>query len=181
MLKVFKFGGASIKDAESIRNISKLLQQYSSERIVIVFSAIAKVTNMLEEVVDAYVMKNGNEVLALDKVKNLHNTIINDLFDKEELIFDEVNNLFVEIEWAIEDAPTSTYAYEYDQIVSVGELLSTTIISAYLNKCGFTNRWLDARDIIRTDNTHRNACVDWELTESLIQKKVSKNKSTKAA
>ena len=70
--------------------------------------------------------------------------------------------------------PTSTYAYEYDQIVSVGELLSTTIISAYLNECGFTNRWLDARDIIRTDNTHRNARVDWELTESMIQKEVSK-------
>ncbi len=172
MLKVFKFGGASIKDAESIRNISKLLQQYSSERIVIVFSAIAKVTNMLEEVVDAYVMKNGNEVLALDKVKNLHNTIINDLFDKEELIFDEVNNLFVEIEWMFEEFPHQDYAYIYDQIVSIGEFLSTKIMSFYLNKIGFNNTFIDVRDIIKTDNTYRNAKIDWEKTSTLINKNI---------
>ena len=99
---------------------------------------------------------------------------MNQLFERNHPIYDKVNNLFVEIEWVIEDAPTSTYAYEYDQIVSVGELLSTTIISAYLNECGFTNHWLDARGIIRTDNTFRNARVDWDLTESQIQKEVNK-------
>ena len=98
MLKVFKFGGASIKDVASIKKIGNLIQQFSNERLVIVFSAMGKVTNMLEEVVDSYTLQNGKEVVSLDKVKAFHNTIIKGLFDKEELIFDEINNLFVEIE-----------------------------------------------------------------------------------
>jgi aspartate kinase len=110
----------------------------------------------------------------LEAVKQFHFDLLDSLFEAGDSIYNEVNNLFVEIEWVIEDAPTATYAYEYDQIVSVGELLSTKIVSAYLNKCGFTNRWLDARDIIRTDNRHRNARVDWELTEELIQKEQTK-------
>ena len=173
MLKVFKFGGASIKDTESIRNISNLIHKYSSERTVIVFSAIGKVTNMLEKVVDAYVMQNGNEVLALEKVKNLHSAIINDLFDKEEFIFDEINNLFVEIEWMLEEVPYQDYAYIYDQIVSVGEFLSTKIMSSYLNKIGFKNTCIDARDIIKTDNTYRNAKIDWDTTTDLVNKNLS--------
>jgi len=92
------------------------------------------------------------------------------LFPQNYPIFDEVNNLFVEIEWAIEDAPTSTYDFEYDQIVSVGELLSTKIVSAFLSLQGYTHTWVDARDIIRTDNTYRNARVDWALTSDLIAK-----------
>ena len=98
---------------------------------------------------------------------------MNQLFERNHPIYDEVNNLFVEIEWVIEDAPTVLMLTNMTKLFR-WELLSTTIISAYLNECGFTNRWLDARDIIRTDNTHRNARVDWELTESMIQKEVSK-------
>jgi aspartate kinase len=96
------------------------------------------------------------------------------LFDNSHPIFDEVNNLFVEIEWAIEDKPTSTYAYEYDQIVSVGELLSAKIVSAFLVQEGFANKWVDARDIIRTDNTYRNARIDWDLTHQQISKQLTK-------
>ena len=173
MLKVFKFGGASIKDVDSIKNIGNLIQQFSNERLVIVFSAMGKVTNMLEEVVDAYTLQNGNEVLILDKVKAFHNTIITDLFDKEELIFKEINNLFVEIEWIFEEIPHQDYAYIYDQIVSIGEFLSTKIMSFYLNKIGFKNTWFDARDIVKTDNTHRNAKVDWGITTSLIKKNLN--------
>jgi len=170
MLKVFKFGGASIKDVESIKNIGNLIQKFSDEKLVIVFSAMGKVTNMLEEVVDSYTLQNGKEVLSLDKVKAFHNTIIKGLFDKEELIFDEINNLFVEIEWIFEEIPHQGYAYNYDQIVSIGEFLSTKIMSSYLNKIGFKNTWVDARDVIKTDNTYRNAKIDWDKTTSLINK-----------
>lgn len=170
-MRVYKFGGASVKDAAGVRNVASILQAESDVNLVIVISAMGKTTNSLETIVNAYY---AGDTPSLDSIKQYHFDIMNQLFDCNHTIYDEVNNLFVEIEWVIEDAPTSTYAYEYDQIVSVGELLSTTIISAYLNECGFTNRWLDARDIIRTDNTHRNARVDWELTESLIQKEVSK-------
>ena len=170
MLKVFKFGGASIKDVESIKNIGNLIQQFSNERLVIVFSAMGKVTNMLEEVVDSYILQNGKQVISLDKVKAFHNTIIKGLFDKEELIFDEINNLFVEIEWMFEEIPHQGYAYNYDQIVSIGEFLSTKIMSLYLNNRGFKNTWIDARDIVKTDNTFRNAKIDWDTTTSLINK-----------
>ncbi len=168
---VYKFGGASVKDAAGVRNVVSILQAESDVNLMIVISAMGKTTNALEAIVNAYY---SGDAPSLDSVKQYHFDIMTQLFERNHPIYDKVNNLFVEIEWVIEDAPTSTYAYEYDQIVSVGELLSTTIISAYLNECGFTNRWLDARDIIRTDNTHRNARVDWELTQSLIQKEVSK-------
>ncbi|MGB1988834.1 MAG: aspartate kinase, partial [Flavobacteriales bacterium] len=171
-MKVYKFGGASVKDAEGIRNISQLLLNEGAESLAIVVSAMGKTTNMLEKVVNDYYDRNTPN---LDEVKHYHYAILEELFDKSHSIFDEVNNLFVEIEWAIEDAPTSTYAYEYDQIVSVGELLSTKIVSAFLEQEGFANQWIDARDIIRTDNTYRNARIDWQLTQQQIAKHISNN------
>ena len=170
-MRVYKFGGASVKDAAGVRNVVSILQSESDVNLMIVISAMGKTTNALETIVNEYYSGNS---FSLDSIKQYHFDIMNQLFERNHPIYDEVNNLFVEIEWAIENAPTGTYAYEYDQIVSVGELLSTTIISAYLKDCGYTNRWLDARDIIRTDNTYRNARVDWELTESQIQNEVSK-------
>ena len=171
-MKVYKFGGASVKDAEGIRNISQLLLNEGAESLAIVVSAMGKTTNMLEKVVNDYYDRNTPN---LDEVKHYHCAILEELFDMSHSIFDEVNNLFVEIEWAVEDAPTSTYAYEYDQIVSVGELLSTKIVSAFLEQEGFANKWIDARDIIRTDNTYRNARIDWQLTQQQIVKHISNN------
>ena len=171
-MKVYKFGGASVKGAEGIRNISQLLLNEGKEPLAIVVSAMGKTTNMLEKVVNDYYDRNTPN---LDEVKHYHYAILEELFNKSHSIFDEVNNLFVEIEWAIEDSPTSTYAYEYDQIVSVGELLSTKIVSAFLDQEGFANKWIDARDIIRTDNTYRNARIDWQLTQQQIAKHISNN------
>ena len=170
-MRVYKFGGTSVQDAEGVRNVANILQQESNTNLMIVVSAMGKTTNALEQVVNDYYSGGAP---SLEGVKKFHLDILDALFEADDAIYNEVNNLFVEIEWVIEDTPTATYAYEYDQIVSVGELLSTKIVSAYLNKCGFTNRWLDARDIIRTDNRHRNARVDWELTEELIQKEQTK-------
>ena len=172
-MKIYKFGGASIKDAEGVRKISQLLVNENVEPLIIVVSAMGKTTNMLEKVVNDYYSNNSPN---LDEVKLYHYSILKELFDKSHSIFDDVNNLFVEIEWAIEDIPTSNYAYEYDQIVSVGELLSTKIVSAFLDQEGFSNKWIDARDIIRTDNTYRNARVDWQLTKYNIAKYISNSK-----
>ncbi len=172
MIKVFKFGGASIMDVQNIKNVANILQEYANQELVIVFSAMGKVTNMLEDVVNFYIQKSVNTNVALQKVKDFHTTILNGIFKESHPIFDIVNNLFVEIDWVLEDEPNQDYAYDYDQIVSVGEFLSTQIMSAYLKQIGFENTWLDVRDLIRTDNTHRNAKVDWETTYDSIKRNV---------
>ena len=114
-MKVYKFGGASVKDAAAVKNVARILEQDQKEKKVVVISAMGKTTNMLERVVNDYI--NGQSP-SLEEVKRYHFDIIKELFAENHSIFDEVNNLFVEIEWAIEDSPTSTYDYEYDQIVS---------------------------------------------------------------
>jgi len=172
MYKVFKFGGASIKDVESIKNVGEILQSYKNDDLVVVFSAIGKVTNMLEVVVEQYVKQTAKANDALQKVKDFHTDIVDELFDENHAIYNEVNNLFVEIEWALEDEPNQDYGYDYDQIVSIGEFLSTKIMSAYLATINFENNWFDVRDLIRTDNTYRNAKVDWETTTTFIKNKL---------
>ena len=172
MYKVFKFGGASIKDVESIKNVGDILLSFEAEKLVVVFSAMGKVTNMLEKVVDSYFTESNDSIEKLQKVKDFHDNILSQLFDERHTIYDEVNNLFVEIEWILEDEPNQEYDYDYDQIVSIGEFLSTKIMSSYLNQIGFANKWLDARDLIRTDNAYRNAKVDWKNTASFVNNKI---------
>ena len=173
MIKIFKFGGTSIKDAVSIKRVAEILRIYSEDKLVIVFSAIGKVTNMLEEVTEAYVKKNGKAENKLKVVKDFHAHLIDKLFESDNSIYNEVNNLFVEIEWVLEDEPNPDFAFNYDQIVSIGEMLSTKIMSAYLSEKGFENSWLDARDIIRTDNKYRNAKIDWKQTITFCKDKIT--------
>lgn len=170
-MQVFKFGGSSVKDANGIRNICHIINNHSDVPLVLVISAMAKTTNELEQIVNKYV--EGEEP-SLSSLKTFHQDVINDLFDECHPIYDEVNNLFVEIEWILEEVPSQSYAYIYDQIVSVGELLSTKIVSAYLNYIGLKNEWVDARDIIRTDNTYRNARVCWDITKQQINNRFQK-------
>lgn len=169
-MKVYKFGGASIKDAQAIKNICQILKAEQENNIVIVLSAMGKTTNGLEAVVNQHF---GKEPTSLEQVKSYHLQIAHDLFSPAHPIFDDINNLFVEIEWVLEDSPSTNYDYEYDQIVSVGELLSTKIVSAYLSQEELKNQWLDARDLIQTNNTYRNARINWESTVNNIQQKVS--------
>ncbi len=173
MIKVFKFGGTSIKDAISIKKITSILKDYSSDDLVIVFSAIGKVTNMLEDLVEEYMSKNISTELKLQSLKDFHTNLMQELFDHDHSVFDEINNFFVEIEWIVEEKPNPDYDFNYDQIVSIGELISTKIMSTYLNDNGFINNWLDIRDIIRTDNKYRNARIDWQKTESFCQQKIT--------
>ena len=173
MTKVFKFGGTSIKDVHNIKRTTEILVKYASEDLVVVFSAMGKITNILEEVVEEYIQKNGQAEDKLQLVKDFHTHLLGELFESNHAIYNEVNNLFVEIEWVLEDEPNPDYAFNYDQIVSVGELLSTKIMSAYLNENGFENSWVDARDIIRTDNKYRNAKIDWEQTISSCKENIN--------
>jgi aspartate kinase len=173
MIKVFKFGGTSIKNANNIKRIAEILIKYASEDLVVVFSAMGKITNMLEEVVENYIQKDGQAEDKLQLVKDFHIHLLGELFESNHAIYNEVNNLFVEIEWVLEDEPNLNYAFNYDQIVSVGELLSTKIMSAYLNENSFKNSWVDARDIIRTDNKYRNAKINWEQTISSCNENIT--------
>lgn len=172
-MEVFKFGGASVKNANAVKNVGEVIRLYKDD-LVVVISAMEKTTNNLEKVVESYLKKDGKVRESLLVVKDFHASILGNLFDnKTHPIFNEIHNTFVEIEWEIEEDANREYDYIYDQIVSIGELLSTKIVSAYLNEIGLINSWQDARNLIQTDNTHRNAKVDWELTELLIPKVIS--------
>ena len=177
-MKVFKYGGASVKDAEGVKNLAEILTKYKEDNPLVVISAMGKTTNALEDVARAFYLNQDDALEKLNYVKQFHDHILTELFDKRHSIYDAVSNLFLEIEWAIEDAPRPNYSYEYDQIVSVGELLSTTIVSAYLKEIGIDNDLLDARDVVKTDNNHQEARIDWDLTTKLILEKVNKDQLT---
>ena len=172
MKEILKFGGASIKDAKSITAVSKIIKDYPNHNIVIVFSAIATVTNLLEGLVEAYHRKDDDVVIKFNEIKSLHISISKNLFEQEHFIFDIINNLFVEIEWALEEEPNQMYSYDYDQIVSVGELLSSHIMSEYLKIDGFKNELIDIRDVFKSDNNYQNANIDWDLTKEICKQKI---------
>lgn len=172
-MKVFKFGGASIKDAESVRNVANVLNHYPGEEILIVMSAMAKTTNALEGVVHSFIEQDGNHKQLIDDIRKAHFTIIQDLFPADEHgVHNDVEILFMQLELICEGKSTNDFNQTYDQIVSFGELISTKIISSYLNSSGYQNKWLDARRLIRTDQNHRFARVDWSFTERLVRETI---------
>jgi aspartate kinase len=169
---VFKFGGASVKDANGMVNLANVVKRYEGEQLLIVISAMGKTTNALERLTKAYF--NGDDDLhnIFDEIKKYHYDIIEALFDASAPIFDEVANTFVEIDWIIEEDPQDEYDYIYDQIVSIGEMVSTRIVNAYLNKAGLKSQWLDIRGYIHTDNTYREGQVQWDKTRQSIEKDI---------
>ena len=174
-MQVFKFGGASVKDAEGVKNVAAVLKQFPDQKIAVVVSAMGKTTNLLERLTKAYFYKTGDAEAILEEVKKYHFDICNDLFAvPTHAIFTDLENTFVELYWAIEDEPTQGFDFEYDQIVSMGEIISTKIISAYLNQIGLNNKWVDVRGLIQTDNTYREGKVDFELTEALVKRNLEK-------
>jgi aspartate kinase len=167
-MKVFKFGGASVKDAAGIRNVASIIQNHGGQNLVIVVSATGKTTNALEDVVRAY-FNDADAKAAFELVKRKHHNICTDLFGSEtHEIFDKLQNIYAEVDWQLEESRKESYNYVYDQIVSQGELISSTILSAYLNEAGVQNTWLDVRDVMKTDDTYREAVVDWSKTQSLM-------------
>jgi aspartate kinase len=169
---VFKFGGASVKDAAGIVNLAHVVEQYAQNQLLIVVSAMGKTTNALEKLTKAYINQDDDLQGIYEEIKQYHYHIIAQLFEPSHPVFDEVANTFVEIDWMLEDEPHDDYDFIYDQIVSVGELVSTRIVNAYLNKTGIHSRWLDIRGYIHTDNTYREGLVQWAKTKASIVKDI---------
>ena len=169
-MKVFKFGGASVSTVERIKNVKDILQSYAGQKILVVISAMGKTTNALEEVVKAFYQKDKVNALQLfENIKRSHLEIANSLSDQPT---DQLNDLFTEVEWLLHDNPNRGFDYYYDQVVCIGELLSTSIISNYLEASGIDNKWIDVRDIIRTDDNFRDAKIDWTFTHTRVQNAV---------
>ena len=170
-MQVFKFGGASVKSAENIKNVVSIVERYKDSSLLIVVSAIGKTTDKLVKVTESYLKRDGACFEHLESLKKEHFDILHELFpDHNHPVYDDIANTFVEIEWILEEEPHDDYDYLYDQIVSVGELLSTKIVAAYSSYQGLATQWVDARDFIMTDNTYREGKVDWEKTEEKIRK-----------
>ncbi|MCF8319869.1 MAG: aspartate kinase [Flavobacterium sp.] len=174
-MRIFKFGGASVKDAEGIRNVHNVLQTVGFEDVLLVISAMGKTTNALEVVIKNYFEKSPELQSSIQEVKKYHNQILLDLFeDDKNPVFKDVNSLFSELDHFISQNKSPNYNFVYDQIVSFGELISTTIISHYMGFMGIKTQWIDVRNLIKTDNNYRDANVDWDTTQKLISKNVKK-------
>ncbi len=169
---VFKFGGASVKDANGIVNLANVVKQFEGNQILVVVSAMGKTTNALEKLTKAYFNREDDLDVIYNDVKKYHYAIMEQLFDATDSVFDEVANTFVEIDWQIEDEPHDDYDFIYDQLVSIGELVSTRIVNAYLNKAGVKSQWLDVRGYIHTDNTYREGKVQWDKSRESINKDI---------
>ncbi|WP_437919574.1 aspartate kinase [Sphingobacterium sp. LRF_L2] len=170
-MQVFKFGGASVKDAESVKNVASIIAKYRKDELLVVVSAMGKTTDRLMEVTNNYIEQTGQAFILLDAVKSWHQAILNQLFPEvKHPIYDEIANCFVEVEWILEEEPQDTYDYLFDQIVSLGEIVSSKILTAYAKQEELPVKWVDARDFIFTDNTYREAAVDWEKTEEKIRR-----------
>jgi aspartate kinase len=173
-MKVFKFGGASASTIDRIKHLPGIIKLFSGEKILIVISAMGKTTNALEKVAEAFYDNKKEEALQLfHAVKQNHLTTSKYLLVKNYNATEKhLADLFTEVEWLLHDKPVREYDYYYDQIVCVGELLSTTILSSYLNEEGIHNKWIDVRDVFRTDDNFRDANIDWGYTENKVKENV---------
>jgi len=174
-MKIFKFGGASVNSVERIKNLKNIVQDFGNEPLVIIVSAMGKTTNGLEKVVNAFYKGNKAEALELfNIVKNQHLTTAKYLlvFKYNECV-SQLNDFFTEVEWLLHDKPVRSYDYYYDQIVCIGELFSTCIISHFLNEEKLSNQWLDVRDLLRTDNNFRDAGVQFDFSADRIKQSIN--------
>ena len=173
-VKVFKFGGASVSSIERIKNVAAILRSFTGQKILIVISAMGKTTNALEKVAEAFYNNQQEQALQLfEQVKNQHLTTAKYLLVQNYLACEaQLRDFFTEVEWLLHDKPVREFDYYYDQVVCAGELLSTAIVSAFLNEEGIRNQWLDVRDILRTDDNFRDANIDIPFTTRKIVENV---------
>jgi len=166
-MRVFKFGGASVQDVDHVKHLGKILEQYKDEKTLIIISAMGKTTNALETVAESFFAGRKEDALRLfGDIRKQHLTLAKYLLVLEfNPCIAQLADFFTEVEWLLHDKPVREFSYYYDQIVSVGELMSTCIISFYLKEFKIGNRWLDVRDVLRTDNHFQEAVVDFEFTE----------------
>lgn len=169
-MQVYKFGGASVNSAERVSSVAAILEQCGEKELLIVISAMGKTTNALEKVAEAFFAGKQDIALRLfEEIKQQHVTVSKYLLVTHYLACEaRLRDFFTEVEWLLHDKPVREYDYYYDQIVSIGELLSTCIVSAYLNERGITNEWIDVRDVFRTDDNFRDANIDWQYTQQKV-------------
>ncbi|WP_347924235.1 aspartate kinase [Pontimicrobium sp. SW4] len=173
-MRIFKFGGASVKDAEGVKNLVKVLQTVGYNDTLVIVSAMGKTTNALEVVIDNYLNNVKELQSSIQEIKKYHNAILLNLFENENHpVFKTVANLFEELNIFFNRNKSPDYNFVYDQVVGYGELASTAIISSFLEEIGIKNNLLDARDFIKTDNYYRSATVDWDATQKNISKKIN--------
>ncbi|WPQ60104.1 aspartate kinase [Chitinophaga sancti] len=173
-MKVFKFGGASLESIERIQQVAAIVQSFPDQQILIVISAMGKTTNELEKVAENFYLRK-REIAAqlLFNIEKSHTEVAEKLLgNRTHPVFDQLQTFFTEAEWTLGEKPGRPYDYYYDQLVSLGELLSTAIVSAYFNLAGVPNIWMDVRDVFRTDDTFREANIDWEVTARQVEQKV---------
>ena len=175
-MKVFKFGGASIKDAPSIKNILEIISKYEKDNLVIVVSAMGKTTNALEKVVDSYFNDKAQLQSSISDVFNFHINILNNLFEKNHFIFSELNTSFEKLGSFIKSNKSPSYSFVYDQVVSLGELISSKIIYEYLQKNNIDSSLIDARNCIKTNSKYRGGKVQWDMTNKKIKELISDSK-----
>ncbi|TXH23492.1 MAG: aspartate kinase [Chitinophagaceae bacterium] len=182
-MKVFKFGGASISTIEGYRNVASIIKNFSENNLLVVISAMGKTTNALEQVINAYTLNETQKALDLFKqIKDAHNFLAQQLLKDSHSCIARLTDFYTEVEWLVHDYPVKEYDYYYDQIVCIGEMLSTTIMSYYLNEINIKTQWIDVRDIIRTDDNFRDANIDWSITaehtKKIIESSIQENTVT---
>jgi aspartate kinase len=170
-MKVFKFGGASVKDANAVRNVSDILNLFSGEKITVIVSAMGKTTNKLEEIVKAY-SKNEPKIFKalVDDIYEFHMNIMGELFlERHYTLYNDIEDVFEKLRARFNQPFPDNYSFEYDQIVSLGEVISSKIVASFLFEKGHSATWADARKLVRTNNLYQEGNVDWTKTEELIE------------
>ena len=176
-MKIFKFGGASVKDANGIANVFDVLQKAGYQNVLLVVSAMGKTTNALEIIIKNYFEKSNQLNASVQEVKKYHNQILLDLFQDDKMpVFTVVNNHFTDLDYFLSHNKSPNYDFVYDQIVSYGEIISSTILHYYMMYRDIESQWLDVRSYIKTDNNYRDAEVNWDITQKNIGK-IAKKKS----
>ncbi|WP_158975365.1 aspartate kinase [Cellulophaga sp. L1A9] len=176
-MRIFKFGGASVKDANGVKNLVSVLEQVGYEHTLVVVSAMGKTTNAMETVVTSYFRDKTEVASAIQEVLKYHNDILMDLFENDKHpIFKQIKDLFDEVQGFLAWNKSPKHSFVYDQVIGYGELVSTTILSAYLNEVGINNTWLDVRDYIKTNDNYRDAAINWDKTQENITKGIDKSK-----
>ena len=176
-MKVFKFGGASVKDAAGVKNLSSIVHQQQGQLIVVV-SAMGKTTNLLETLCNAYFHRDSKVPAIMKELKDFHLNIVTSLFPLNAPVYKHLEELFINLENILASESSLCYDYEYDRIICFGELISTTIISDYMEMEGIENQFIDIRKFLKTDQNYRNANIDLELSEQLCKEAFDFNTSS---
>ena len=174
LVTIYKFGGASVQDANGVKNVCDIIKNRGEGEVMVVVSAMGKNTNALESVVDAYFKDRQKAVTLFTKIIQDHSAIASELGLPLDQYNEEIDEIVASVEWLLEVEPEDPYNYVYDQIVSLGELISSKILVLYLNSIDIEAKWLDIRDIIVTDDTYREAKVNWTSTENNVNRELEK-------